>query len=64
MTKKIPSNWKNCATCSNWCGCVKSDFFRQWVEYDPNERAACVGGFRGATMQPLATCGQWEQRFR
>lgn len=61
---KIPSNWRNCATCSNWCGYATSDFFHQFVEYDPDERALCTGGFQGCMMQPLSSCGEWDQRFR
>ena len=64
-TDKIPSNWKNCATCSHWHGRQSADFFCLWVEYDPDERGRCVGGgFQGCEMSPLASCSRWEQRFR
>lgn len=64
MKSKIPSDWHNCATCSNWCGSATSDFFRKWVEFDRNEKGLCVGGFRGCEMQPMASCGQGDQRFK
>ena len=64
-THKIPSNWKNCATCSHWLGRQSADFFCLWVEYDPNERGRCVGGgFQGCEMSPMASCSSWEQRFK
>lgn len=30
----IPSNWKNCATCSHWCGKQTPDVFCANVQYD------------------------------
>lgn len=61
----IPSNWKNCATCSHWCGKQTPDVFCANVQYDQNERARCAGGgFNGAQMSGLSTCNKWEQRFK
>ena len=65
MAEKIPSDWRVCATCSHWCGCTSSDYWGKWVEYNRNERARCAGGgFNGATMQPMASCNRWDQRFK
>lgn len=63
--QKIPTNWKNCATCSRWCGKKVPDVFCQFVEFDTNERARCVcGGFMNAQMPGLGTCPKWEQQYR
>ncbi|MBQ1647453.1 MAG: hypothetical protein II047_03130 [Bacteroidales bacterium] len=64
MTSKIPSNWRNCATCSHWCGNVSTDFFCKWVEFYTYETGRCAGGgFNGLQMPPLSSCNKWEQRF-
>jgi hypothetical protein len=61
----IPSNWKNCATCTHWCGRAIPDAFCNFIEYDPNERGRCAGGgFNGCQMTGLASCSKWDQRFK
>lgn len=63
--RSLPSNWKNCATCSRWCGRQIPDAFNANVKFDPNEKAKCAGGgFNGAQMGPMSSCGKWEQRFK
>ena len=64
-TNKIPSNWKNCATCSHWCGRKNPDVFCKFVEYNTDEKARCAGGgYNGAEMSGLATCSKWTQQFK
>lgn len=62
---KLPTNWKNCATCVHWCGKQTPNPTMLFVEYDTSERAKCAGGgFNGANMGGTATCGKWQQRFK
>ena len=64
MKNKIPSNWKNCATCSRWCGRKNPDAFCNFVEYDMNEKARCAGGgFNNAKMNGQQSCSKWTQQF-
>ncbi len=64
MKNKIPSHWKNCATCSRWCGWKNPDAFCNFVEYDMNEKARCAGGgFNNAKMNGQQSCSKWTQQF-
>jgi len=62
---KIPSDWKNCGTCSRWCGRQIPDAFNTFVEFNMNETGKCSGGgFNQSKMPPMASCNQWVQRFK
>lgn len=64
MKNKIPSNWKNCATCSHWCGWKNPDAFCSFVEFDMDEKARCAGGgFNNAKTSGLQNCSKWTQQF-
>ena len=61
----VPTNWKNCATCTHWCGRAIADAFCSNVKVDSNEKGKCAGGgFNGAEMTPMASCSKWQQRFK
>lgn len=63
--QKIPSNWRNCATCTHWCGKKNPDMFCTFVEFDTSEQARCAcGGFNNAKMPGLGTCPKWNPQFR
>ena len=63
--QSIPTHWRNCATCSRWCGKQIPDDFYTFVKFDPNEKAKCVRGlYHGLQMPPLGGCSKWEQRFK
>ena len=64
MTNKIPSYWKNCATCTHWCGWTSVDFFCNNVEFEVNGFGRCAGGgFRGVDTPALGTCHMWNKRY-
>ena len=63
--RSLPSSWKNCATCTHWCGKQTPDTWLQNVKFDPNERAKCVGGvWNNNQVNGTQTCAKWEQRFK
>lgn len=66
MIQKLPSNWKNCATCVRWGGCRRpADPFLNYVEFENNQRGKCYGGvFNLAEMSPTASCSKWEQQYK
>lgn len=65
MNNKIPSTWKNCATCTYWLGRQMPDVFNNYVEFDMNERAKCNGGgFNQCQVNGMASCSRWTPRFK
>lgn len=63
--QRIPVDWKNCATCTHWCGEKNPDMFCQYVEFDDSERARCAcGGFFNAQVQGMGSCPKWNPQFR
>ena len=62
-TTKIPSSWKNCATCTHWCGWNTADVFGMFVEFEVGSSGRCNGGAHGLEMPAMGTCPQWNRRF-
>ncbi|MBQ0067278.1 MAG: hypothetical protein KBS60_03715 [Phascolarctobacterium sp.] len=63
--QKIPADWRNCATCSHWCGRKMPDMLCKFVEFDNNERARCAGGgFNNGQMPGTGTCPKWERQYK
>ena len=62
--KNLPSDWKCCATCSCWAGCVRSDYARQWITFIDRKDKCCGGGFHNCDMDPMSYCSSWQQRFK
>jgi len=62
--QKIPARWKNCATCTQWCGQKNPDMFCQFVEFDNSEQARCAGGgFNNVRTQGMGTCPKWHGQY-
>lgn len=66
MNQQLPSNWKICATCARWGGSRRpADPFRNYVEFESNQRGMCYGGtFNLSEMSPMTTCPKWEQQYK
>jgi len=58
----LPPSFKNCATCAFWGGARTANPTRSLVVFESEQRGECLGGgFNRATMNPLASCSQWEK---
>ena len=61
----LPIEWKSCATCAHWCGRQTPNLACTLVEFDNHETARCSGGgFNGCNMNAMASCAQWNPRFK
>lgn len=59
----VPSDWRRCATCTNWTGWVRPDAFCHFIQYDDSEVAMCAY-LRCNYPGGAAACSHYQPRWR
>ena len=62
MEKSVPTNWKLCVTCANYCGNVRPNAFSTFVYFDGNERGYCAS-LRINKDPMCGSCYNYSPRF-
>lgn len=61
MADKLPTAWKNCATCSYWCGRREADFAHMWVTtYGPGKCCCFNSGWNNREREPRFSCASYD----
>lgn len=62
MESSVPTSWKMCVTCSNYCGNVRPDAFCSFVYFDGNEHGYCAA-WRTNRDPRTGSCCHYSPRF-
>lgn len=62
MNNTVPTSWKMCVTCSNYCGNVRPDAFCNNVTFDNDERGLCAH-YRIPYPPMAGACQHYRSRF-
>lgn len=63
MTYQLPKSFKNCLTCTYWCGMRRLTMMEHYVETnDSNTKGMCANrdGFYHLEMSAISSCSQHE----
>jgi len=60
--KRLPKNFKVCATCAKWSGSRQVDGTRSLVEFEEHQKGECIkGGFDHGIMHSMNSCSKYQR---